>query len=477
MTLARRVSAAVAWSAALRVLTRGLALFTTLALARLIPPDQYGTYATIAIANQGLQAIAELALTDALMQRPGDVRPYLATVWSLTIIKGFMVFGLMFAIAPAFCEYFGVPEATDMLRVLALVQIISGFHSLGPTLLRRDLAFSRVFLVHTSEAISFSVFAIGLGALRHDSWALVIAVLASFTVRVVVSHLIAPAPVRFGFEMDRLRELVRFSKWVNANILVEFVLEAAGNVTVARLLGPATLAFYRMGYQLATEGSSALPWVMTTVAFPAFARIQFDAAHVGSSFRGLLGLVAAALIPLTVGLTLFAQIAVPLLLGPQWALAGPPLTVLATAALGRGVVETARPVLLGLGHSRADFILRAAHAVMLVALILPAGTVFGVMGVAWGVTAAAALSLPIWVVVLIRSAGLRPADLVNPLIAPAIAGVATTAVLLALPAPSVTWTDLVIRSAVLVAVYGCATMILYRRLPNSGLSAARAAAR
>ncbi len=475
MTTARpadgRLRSAIAWTTALRLLTRGVAIATTLVLARLISPDQYGIYTTIVIANQALQAITDLAVTDALTQRTGDVSAYLATVWTTTLVKGLVVFVAIFAIAPAFCAFFGVPEATDMLRVLGFVQVVFAFHSVGPTLLRRELRFGKNFVLYSSEAITFSLVAVGLAAIRHDAWSLVIATLASFAVRVVVSHVISPVRVGIGFDLERFRELFRFAKWVNANVAVDFVLETADNATVARLLGPSALAFYRMGYQIATEGSGALPWVLTTVAFPAFAKIQFERDHVALYFRALLGLVSAALAPLTVFLLSLSGVAVPLLLGDRWAPVAGPLAILGVGALARGVIETSRPVLLGIGASRADFFIRGSQAIALLLILPLAGSVLGMIGVAYAVVIAAVATLPLWGFILVTHAHLQPSDLIEPVVAPLVAALVSLAILVVLPGGRATWEDLLLRSALLVLVYGVLTLILLRVLPRSGLAA------
>lgn len=474
-TAGRQVSTAVAWTAGLRALTRSLAIVTTLALARLIAPAEYGVYTTIIIANQALQALTDIALNDAVVQRPGDIRGYLPTAWTATLVKGLAVYVLVFAVAPGFCAYFGVPEATDLLRVLGLVQIVMGFHSIGPTILRRELRFQKLFLLYASEAVTFSAVAIALGMVRHDAWALVIATLASFSVRVLVSHAISPVRVGIGFDVTKFRELFHFAKWVNANVFVDFVLETADNATVARLLGPSVLAFYRMAYQLATEGSGAVPWVLTTVAFPAFARIQFDPVHLRTSFRGLLGLVSAALMPVAVGLTMLGTPAVLLGLGESWAPAAAPLAILSVAAVFRAITETARPVLLGIGDSRADFILRFMQAIMLVLMLVPAGTAYGVTGAAAAVLGAAVLTLPLWVIVLTRRAHLRLSDMTLPVVAPLLAGGAAIAALVATAPVESNWESFGGHSAILLVVYGLATLLLHRILPRSGLAAARAA--
>jgi lipopolysaccharide exporter len=471
------VPRAVLWTSLLRAVTRGSAVVTTIVLARLISPEQYGIFATILIANQALAAATDVSVDFALVQMRDDPRPYLSTAWTVGVVRGALLFVVIFAGAPAFCDLFHVPDAVPLLRALALVQVIIGFHNIGVITLRRDLVFDRIFALQVTEVITYSVVVIAVAAVTHDAWALVVAVVASFAARVVASYVVTPIRGGFGFDYGQFVRMFTFSKWTNAYVFIDFVLETADNTVVARVVGATSLAFYRMGYQLATEGTSAVQWVVNAVAFPAFARIQLDREHVRRSYRALLGAVTAVVVPLAIGLAMLGGIGVPLILGERWAPAAAPLAVLAIAALIRALLESARPLLLGLGHSRGDFGLKLVQVTLLVLLVVPAGLAFGVQGVAWAVLAAAAGSLPAWLIVLLRTARLSIGDVVQPIIAPFVAGAGGALVLALLPAPEVAWTDLATRGAALAIAYGGITFLLLRLLPGSGVAVARAALR
>lgn len=147
--------------------------------------------------------------------------------------------------------------------------------------------------------------------------------------------------------------------------------------------------------------------------------------------------------------------------------------MLAVAALARAILETARPVLLGLGHSRADFALKVAQAALMIALVLLLGSMWGTPGVAWAVLTAAVATLPVWAALLLGTAGLRAADLFMPFAAPLVATAAGIAALAALPPADTTWSDVIGHVAAFVLAYGLASLVLYRALPASGISLGR----
>src|SRR5712691_10189638 len=89
-----RLRRALLWTSGLRVLTRGLALASTLLLARLIAPDEYGVFAALLIAHQVLGAATEFTVNDAIVQMPRDPTSYLPTAWTAGVAKGLLTFAV-----------------------------------------------------------------------------------------------------------------------------------------------------------------------------------------------------------------------------------------------------------------------------------------------------------------------------------------------------------------------------------------------
>jgi O-antigen/teichoic acid export membrane protein len=357
-----------------------------------------------------------------------------------------------------------------MLRVLGLSQLIHGLHNTATYLLRRNLAFGHYFILHGSEAVAYTVVVVAAGPILHNAWALVLAVVISYATRVTASYFVTDVHPRLGFDRAKFKEMFEFSRWTSAFSVVDFALEAGDNTVVGAALGPSALAFYRMGYQVSTEGSSALQLVLTPVAFPAMSRMQFDLERVRSGFRTMLGLSLLAILPLTGGLILFAPLAVPLLLGDRWSPAVGPLRILALAALFRGILEIARPVLLGLGRSRDDFALKLFQVILMLALAYPAAVSGGIIGVSVAVLAAAVATLPAWAYALVRTAHVAWSDVTRPVLAPILSGAIAIGTLLVVMAPGGGWAELLVYVALYGVLYAGTSLVLRRVLPGSGLA-------
>jgi O-antigen/teichoic acid export membrane protein len=400
-----------------------------------------------------------------------DPTPYLDTAWTLQVLRAVLIYLVEFMAAPLWCSFFHVPEATTAMRVLGLGQLILGFHSISTPVLMRNLQFDRLFFNYVSEAIAYAGFTIGAAFWLRNAWAPVVGILGSYLARVITSYLVAPVRAWFRFQWAKAREMIKFTKWITAHVAADFLLETTDNAVVGRVLGKVSLAQYRMAYQLATEGPLSLQWTVSRVAFPAFSAIQDDLPRVHGSFRVMMGLVSLVMMPICIGGVILGPILIPLLLGPSWTPSIAPLQILLVAALMRSILETAPPLLRGLGFTRQDFILKGVQLLMMCTLLVPSARRTGIVGVSWAVVIAAAVALPVWIYILRSTLRLRWADLVRPIISPTLAAIAGGCVLLILPPTGLRWISLVSYGLIFLGVYAIVILGLRRVLSGSGLSA------
>lgn len=469
----RRVPLALGGTAVMRVLMQALATVTTVLMARMVPPPEYGIFAAAIILNSALSVALGVGVQSALVQMRKDPSAYVDTVWTTRLVSAVLAFGLVFVVAPWWSEFLHVPEAVDMLRLLGLAPLITAVGSGGAWVLRRNLRFRRLFLLDAIESVSYTAFALAAGFLLHNAWALVIGLLGGLTVRAIATHLVTPRPVRISFDWPKYVEMYRYSRWLRGSSVLGFALNMADNMLVARVVGTTSVGLYNMAFQIATRASSVVTGMLNEVAFPAFSRIQTDRERVRVSFRGLIGLQAALLMPVTAILLTAGDLVLRVVLGPGWGLASETLRFLALAICVRAFLETAPQVLRALGYTRADFLLRVTQAVPLLLLLYPAARFNGIVGVGMAVLAAAVIALPAWAYVLTHRAPVTLRDLAEPLVAPIIASTLGALGVVVLPAPRADWQDLVARLALFAAVYLGVSALLYRWLPASGLAAAR----
>jgi lipopolysaccharide exporter len=109
-TLGHRVAKSAAWMIGARLALRGIGLVSTVFLARLLRPEDFGLVA-LAMALVGtMETLGNFSFDLALIREGGATREHYDTVWTLTIIRGAAVAAGLAAPARPAASFFGDPR-------------------------------------------------------------------------------------------------------------------------------------------------------------------------------------------------------------------------------------------------------------------------------------------------------------------------------------------------------------------------------
>ena len=296
-------------------------LFTwasTLVIARLLAPDDYGLVA-IAMAFTGfLEVITDMGLGSALVQsRDLSSRDIEATMGA-TCLLGAAAAILIALSAPLWANIQGDPRIIPVIRVLALGVPLGTALNVPYSMLHRRLAFGLVARAQFVRGIVTAGVTLGAAFVLQSHWALVTGALVgrvAFTVMLLWAEPIRP---RLPSADTRIGGLLRFGGILTADRVLNY---ARANIDVAligALLGVRMVGLYVMALTLARLPLEKLGSAFEPVAYPTFARLHDDKPALRRYFLGLsVGTMAIAL-PASFGLIVTAGILVPTVIGSQW---------------------------------------------------------------------------------------------------------------------------------------------------------------
>jgi O-antigen/teichoic acid export membrane protein len=405
----------------LRALDKFVRIVRITVLARLLSPDDFGLFGIALLALSLVESLSQTGFDEALVQREGDVRPYLSTAWTLQVIRGLLLAIILFAAAPWIAAFFDEPTATPLLRVLGLNAVLLGLTNSGVACFRKELEFHKQFVYVSSGTIVDLALSIWAAFALRNAWALVIGMLAGNVVRTVASHLLA-SPVRLRIEREKAAPLIKFGRWIWAARIAHYTLNEGDDIFVGKLLGTDALGIYRMAFLYGNLPATEITHVISTIMFPAYTRLQHDAAKLKEAFLRTLRVTIFVSAPFAVGIILMTPGFVRLVLGSgpdnPWMPMVVPMQILAVWGFIRSIGATTGPVFQGVG--RPDIITKLGFLklAILAALIYPLTIRWGLEGTSLAVVGAALVSNPIADYKVIRITGCRVAEFMGALLYP-----------------------------------------------------------
>jgi lipopolysaccharide exporter len=93
----------------LRISLRSLSTVRTIVLARILIPEDFGLMGIALLAMALLETFTQTGFRRALIQRTGDIRPYLDTAWTMGLLRALLLAGVLALAAPWLASFFGDP--------------------------------------------------------------------------------------------------------------------------------------------------------------------------------------------------------------------------------------------------------------------------------------------------------------------------------------------------------------------------------
>jgi O-antigen/teichoic acid export membrane protein len=249
------------------------------------------------------------------------------------------------------------------------------------SLLFRAMDFRSLELRLMVGALAGAVTGIALATAGAGPWALVGIELAQAVVSTVLMWALSRWRPSAAFSRASLRSLGPFGgRYVGASIFTTLN-QNADNVLIGRYLGPSPLGLYTLAYSVILAPLSRIANPLQDVFYSGFSRLQEEPSAIASTWIRSTRLIAAASIPLTLGIAVTAPDAVPALFGERWRGAVPVVRILACVSLLQ-ILQALHPAILGaVGRMRAYLRFAAASfAVNLAAFVI--GLRWGIVGVA-----------------------------------------------------------------------------------------------
>lgn len=292
---------------------------TTVVLARLLAPSDFGLFA-LATLGLGLLSIFNGNWLGATLIVRADVVDdrTRGTVLTLVLASGVLMAAALALVSPIAAAAFHQPRLEEILLVFAGVLLFSGVNWFYEMIMQRELEFRRRFVAQIARSVVFSVVALTLGLLGAGVWSLIGAQVASHVANGVVLFSLAPYRVRPAFDRSRVRVIVSGSRGFLGQELADFFQQNLDYISVGQLRGAVQLGYYSLGYRQAELPYYAIGDPVGTVTFPAFARMRHAGKDVTRPFLTALRLVCFLTCPLGIILSAAAKPFTEALFGAKW---------------------------------------------------------------------------------------------------------------------------------------------------------------
>ena len=255
---------------------RFLRLVRNMILARLLVPDEFGLMAIVLAAAVALEAFNEVGVKQSVIHnKKGAGEEYLNVAWWFQAIRGLALFLVAFLAAPLISSFYENPRLLPLLRVAFVGIALNGMISPRVYVLEKEIRFGKWVFLYQGSGLVGTLVSLGIALFAVRSvWALIIGFLAEAVFRCLLSFVLCPFLPRVHIDRESLTEVLKYARRmlgvpILGMIAFEMDVLVLGKVVAAELLG-----MYWLGRQLTLQLNALYSKVIHPILLPAFAEKQ-----------------------------------------------------------------------------------------------------------------------------------------------------------------------------------------------------------
>ena len=379
---------------------QAMRLASNLILTRILSPEDFGLMTLVTSFLIGLAMFSDMGFGPSIMQsKRGDDPVFLDTIWTLKIIRGFLIFGTALVMAWPLAWFYDAPQFAWIFPVAASSLLIGGFFPTRIDSAARHLQLGRLTVIELGNQLIGILLTIAAALILQSVWALVWGNVLGAVAQLVTFRLFLPGHVnRLRMEPEARHEVMKFGKWIFFSTICGFLLFQGDRIILGRVLTLDQLGIYNIGLFLATVPVMLGNAIAVRLFIPMYRQhppgeSAEDRRILARTRAGLSALLlVAALVLAWVGPPLVA-----LLYDPRYHAAGGILVAIACIQMLQVIPISYEYSALAASDSRGFFIMQSTRAMIYTLLVALGAWFYGLPGLLAGQALSQILCYPVTV--------------------------------------------------------------------------------
>lgn len=345
----------------------GLTLISTVVMARILEPSDFGV---VALANFFLAffgRIKEFGLDFALIHKQDELEEAFRTHFTLQLTLSLLNLMLVLIASPWLLNFY----SQEVVWILIIFSVFAIFQAISKTprlFLEKELAFGRTTVV---DVVSLGL-SIGLGIssalLGLGLWSLVVLNVSGIIFSSVGLFIVSSWVPKLSFNKKMIKWFLRFGFFLWIGAVTTFIVFQYNDFILGTFLGAAVLGYYSKAFQIAQLPTSLVTAVVSKVALPTYAKLQSDSEKLSIAFNLVLRNIFRISTPFSIFLFLVASDFIQFLLGEKWLPMVPLFQLLLVYSMLRPIFDDTGAFLTAIGQPQAISKYLTIQAIVLLVL-------------------------------------------------------------------------------------------------------------
>ena len=306
------------WSAVERFSEQAVQFITSIILARLLLPSDFGLIAMTLVLINILRTLNEIGFGAALMQKLDRDDLDYSTVFVFNIFLGTILYIFVFLIAPSFAVFFEQPKLTFIVRLIGLSLIINSFAYVQRIKFMIDVDFKTQSKVQGIAALISGTIGILAAINEFGVLSLVFQILTSTIISTFLIMYFSNWQLKFNFSFNRFKPLFDFSYKLILSRVINTIFEQSYSLLIGKFYQANILGYFNRAQTFVSLSSNNITSIIQRVSVPILCEAQDDNLKLKKILLKYISFTALIVYPLLFGLFFLAEPLIIFILTEKW---------------------------------------------------------------------------------------------------------------------------------------------------------------
>lgn len=291
---------------------------STVVLARLLAPEDYGLIGMAAVVIGFVEYFKDLGLSTATIQRQKINHQQISTLFWINLGVGCLVALIVAGIAPAIASFYKEPRLEGITQALAINFVFGGLTVQHQALLRRQMQFTSLAKIEIVAMAMGVAAAVISGYYGLSYWALVLMLMITALTNAIGVWLACGWRPGLPRTDSEIGSMLAYGGNLTGFGLVNYFSRNLDNILIGRRWGSGQLGLYAQAYRLLLLPIQQINYPINSVALPTLSSLQTEPEQYSRYYYKAILLITTLGMPIVAFMFAAADDLILLILGKQW---------------------------------------------------------------------------------------------------------------------------------------------------------------
>lgn len=323
-----KIKTGIYWSFIGQLFIKIFTLVSTIFLARILTPEDFGLLGLLSIFLAVSAAFVEGGFSKALIQKNDCTNEDYSTVFIFNLFLSIVFYVLLFFLSPQIAIFFEDEKLILISRIVSLRIIFSAFSVIQLAKLKIDLNFKLITKINLATTLLTSIISILAALNGFGYWSLVLQSTCEPFIRSILIWGLNRWSLKLVFNWKSFRDLFSFGSKLFIAGLYASIFNNVYNIIIGKYFSIFEVGLYSRASKITNLTESTISIILNNVSFPVLSSIKNDPEKRLFIFKNMVQTTSFLILPLMALLSFLSEPIIFLLLGKNWINAVPILKLI-----------------------------------------------------------------------------------------------------------------------------------------------------